>query len=240
MKCPTCGKPVKRGQSICSFCGAMVAEATPKSPAAKPSDFHPPSFEEKNPPPGGKFETEEQEWPSFETMEGKSPTVAEPSTAEKAPPARPAAPAWVRLISPLFFILIALAMQYWVRNSDSPADSQPVLRDAGFSASVPSAQDAGQSVSRKTNFSLKDDRQVVFFSTWSGTPAGHSYSVVWHSPDGGTRRSSQTFTRSQSGGRQFSYVATLMLGSSLPLGQWRLELSQDREVVSRYTFQLQE
>ena len=240
MKCPTCGKPVKRGQATCPFCGAMAGEATPKSAAAKPSDFHPPSFEEKKAQPGGGPEAGQQEWPTFETMEEQSPPVAEPSTPGKAPPARPAPPPWVRLISPLFFILVALAMQYWVRNSDSPADSQPTLRDAGFSSSVPNAQDAGQPVSRKINFSLKDDRQVVFFSTWSGAPAGHSYSVVWNSPDGGTRRSSQTFTRAQSGGRQFSYIASLMLGPSLPLGQWRADVSQDREVVSRYTFQLQE
>ena len=240
MKCPTCGKPVKRGQATCPFCGALAGGATLTSPAAKPSDFHPPSFEEKKAQPGGGPEASQQEWPTFETMEEQSPPVAEPSTAEKAPPARPAPPAWVRLISPLFFILIALAMQYWVRNSNNPADDQPVLRDAGFSASVPSAQDAAQTVSRKSVFSIKNDRQVVFFSTWSGAPAGHSYSVVWHSPDGGTRRSSQVFTRAQSAGQQFSYIASLMLGPALPLGQWRVDLSQDREVVSRYTFQLQE
>ena len=240
MKCPTCGKPVKRGQATCPFCGALAGGATLTSPAAKPSDFHPPSFEEKKAQPGGGPEASQQEWPTFETMEEQSPPVAEPSTPGKAPPARPAPPAWVRLISPLFFILIALAMQYWVRNSNNSADDQPVLRDAGFSASVPSAQDAGQTVSRKSVFSIKNDRQVVFFSTWSGAPAGHSYSVVWHSPDGGTRRSSQVFTRAQSAGQQFSYIASLMLGPALPLGQWRVDLSQDREVVSRYTFQLQE
>ncbi|MBI3933656.1 MAG: hypothetical protein HY316_03130 [Acidobacteria bacterium] len=242
MKCPTCGKGLKKGQAVCAFCGALAGEPGSKASATKPGDFHPPSFEEKKTPPVREIATEEHEWPAFETMEEESHPERAPDTPEQSAPAHPKPPAWVRLISPLFFILVFLVTQFWLRDSEPPrsADSQPVLRQAGFSENIPDIQGAGQPASRKTVFSRQENRQIIFFSTWNGSPSGHKYSVVWHSPDGATHRSSQVSAKSLSGGRQFSVIATLLLEPSLPVGQWRVEVSQDGREAGRYTFQLTE
>ena len=241
MKCPTCGKAVKKGQAVCTVCGAMTGGPTPKSSAAKPSEFHPPSIEEKKFPTVGDRAAEEHERPPLEPMEDASHPELSPDTPEQSAPARPTPPAWVRFISPLFFILVFLATQFWLRDSEPsrsprPEDSQPVLRQAEFAGDVPD----GQAVETRTTFSLQDDQQIVFISTWGGSPRGHSYAVEWYSPGGATHPSSNVLANTAPEGGGFSVIATLELDASLPLGEWHVEVSQDGKVVSQYIFRLKQ
>jgi hypothetical protein len=245
MKCPTCGKTVKRGQLTCAFCGAMTGEPTPKVSAAGPGDFRPPASRENKPTLARDVATEEREWPSFETMEEEGlPESGEDAPHAPGPTAaqQPKPPAWVRFISPLFFVLLFLITQFWLRDSDrssptrseQPVETQPSLRQGIFASEIPD----GQPIERRTVFSLHDDRQIVFVSTWRGSPSGHSYSVNWYSPDAAQHPSSFASTNESAGGAEFSVICTLQLNSALPLGEWRVEVTQDEEIVSRYAFRL--
>lgn len=241
MKCPTCGKAVKKGQSVCTVCGALADEPTPKSSAAKPGEFHPPSLEEKKRPAVGELAAEEHEWLPFEPMRDESHPELPADWPERSAPARPTPPAWVRFIAPLFFVLVFLATQFWLRDSElsrppRPADSQPVLRQAEFAGDVPH----GRTTESRTIFSLQDDQQIVFISRWGGSPRGHSYAVEWHSPGGATYPSQNVRANTAPEGGGFSVIATLGLDAALPLGEWHVEVSQDEKVVSQYTFRLEE
>lgn len=247
MKCPTCKKTVRRGQTVCAFCGALVGEPPPPSYVTKQDTFQAPTFERQRGPVVREPAMEESDWPVFGPMvEGERESPAEPGEEPGTPsaPARPTPPAWVRLISPIFFILVFVVAQYWLRESEQsrpsrseqPAETQPVLRQGGFVSELPE----GHTVQPRTVFSRQDDPRIIFISTWRGSPRGHSYDVEWQSPAGTTRPSASVQASTQPGGRGFSVIATLNLDSSLPAGLWRVEVSQDNRVVSRYSFQLKE
>jgi hypothetical protein len=177
-----------------------------------------------------------EEAPEIPELEANAPQEAE------APPPKP--PAWVRFISPLFFLALFLVTQYWLRDSERPqpdrperaAESQPTLRQGAFAGELPQ----GRAVATRTVFSLQGDRQIVFISSWRGSPRGHSYEVEWHAPDGAAHPSSNVVANTAPGGEGFSVIATLELNAALPLGEWRVEVSQDEEIVSRFAFRLNE
>jgi len=245
MKCPTCGRPVKQGQAICQFCGAMVGGPAVKASAAKPDEFRPPVFEEETSPsnsdrPPDKYAKHDE--PVFAPAEEESPAESATEASLPSSPPRPAPPAWVRLVSPLFFFLVFLATQFWLRDSPSPPDNPapPNLREAGFTESLPEADPFRRPVRLKSDFSLKDNRRVVFFSSWSGSRGSHEYTVDWHSPDGATHRSSQVIVQPPTADKSFSVLAVLVLEPLFPLGVWRAEVSRDGRRLGSYTFRLRE
>ena len=242
MKCPTCGKAVRKGEPVCSNCGAMAPGAAPAVSASRSQEFQLPSLKElkKSPQREPGPAPEERGWPALDTLEEEETPHA---PAEEAAP-RPKPPAWVRFISPLFFVVLFLVTQFWLRDSGRPnreagegaEASQPTLRQGGFTGEIPE----GRMVETRTVFSLESDRQIVFVSTWRGSPDSHSYSVEWYSPDGTAHSYSDVTPRAAPGGDGFSIIATMDLETSLPLGEWRAEVSQDEEIVSRYAFRLNE
>ena len=245
MKCPTCGKTVNKDQPVCAFCGAMTGGPAAIPSATQSGEFHPPSFEQKKPPRVGEPGPEAQDRPVLETPEGAEefPELAPDAPQESESP-QPKPPAWVRFVSPLFFVVLFLVTQFWLRDSDrsSPpgseqtAESGPTLRQGTFAAEIPD----GRAAETRTVFSLRDDRQIVFVSSWRGSPRGHSYEVEWHSPDGAAHPSSNVVASTAPGGEGFSVIATLEMTPALPLGEWRVEVSQDEEIVSRFAFRLNE
>jgi hypothetical protein len=219
----------------------MAPGAAPEVLVSQPQGFQIPSLKElkKSPRTEPALEPEERGWPPFDTLEEEVPPRA---PAEEAAP-RPKPPAWVRFISPLFFVVLFLVTQFWLRDSGRPrrdlpggsGASQPTLREGGFTGEIPE----GRMVETRTVFSLENDRQIVFVSTWSGSPGGHSYSVEWYSPDGGAHSYSDVAPSAAPGGEGFLIIATMDLDASLSLGEWRAEVSQDEEIVSRYAFRLE-
>lgn len=245
MKCPTCGRTVKQGQSICQYCGAMVGGLAAKTSAGKPDEFRPPVFDAKAPPATSDHTPDQHEMadePVFgQAEEGSSAESATESSLPSSPP-RPAPPAWVRLVAPLFFFLVFLATQFWLRDSPSPPDTPepPNLRQAGFTESLPGEDPLRRPVRLKSDFSLKDNRRVVFISSWRESRGSHQYTVDWRSPDGATHRSSQVIVQPPSADRSFTVLAVLVLEPLFPLGVWRAEISQDGQRLGSFTFRLRE
>jgi len=173
MKCPTCGKTVNKGQPVCAFCGAMTGGPAAIPSATQSGEFHPPSFEQKKPPRVGEPGPEAQDRPILETPEGAEefPELAPDAPQESESP-QPKPPAWVRYVSPLFFVVLFLVTQFWLRDSDrsSPpgseqtAESGPTLRQGTFAAEIPD----GRTAETRTVFSLRDDRQIVFVRLGAG------------------------------------------------------------------------
>jgi hypothetical protein len=142
----------------------------------------------------------------------------------------------MRWVSPLFFLIVFVAMQYWVRDTprqQRTATSQPALVDGGICETISGGVPAG----RKSVISLRSDGQVCFFAMWRGNPEEHSYSARWIAPDG-RERPGPDLVLTPRGSREFTLSAARILEPTLPLGIWRIELFQDEEPVARYNFRL--
>jgi hypothetical protein len=218
----------------------MTASAAPKASAARTGELQLPSLKGLKKSLSNEPEPKERDWPVLDAPEEEAAPEAPADTVTP----QPKPPAWVRFISPLFFVVLFLVAQFWLRDSGRPrtdrsegaAESSPTLRQGGFAGEIPQ----GRAVETRTEFSLQEDRQIVFVSTWRGSPEGHDYSVEWFSPDGTAHSYSDVVPRTSPGGDGFSLIASLELDFSLPLGEWRAEISQDDEIVSRYAFRLNE
>ena len=251
MKCPTCGKWLKKGQAICPYCGAL-ADAGSSQPTIRQSGLQPPAFPSATPPAvptkptvfedirPAKVEEIDDEigerreaWPDAESPLGMpAPPI---STRQPLPPttARPKPPGWVRLVAPIFYVLIFLALQFWMRNSRrESADRTPKVHATALCA--------GSCDNPKSVFSKKEDIQVVFLSTWTGEKDGHRFEIVWHSPDNKNLPGTPEFGPSTSDDADFVVTARLPIGPSLPIGLWRTEISLDGRRAAAMSFQLVE
>jgi hypothetical protein len=244
---------LKNGQTICSYCGAL-ADAGSSRPTVRPSGLQPPAFPSSTPPPvptkptvfedirpakveeiDDQIGERREAWPDAESPMGM-PAPRIPS-GEPQPPttALPKPPGWVRLVTPIFYVLIFLALQYWMRNSQREnADHAPALQTSAICERV----EKGQPIGPKSVFSKGEDRQVTFVSTWSGDHEGHRYEIAWHSPDSATLSASPAITPTSPSHDEFTVAATLPLGPSLATGLWRVTISQDGHDVGASSFQL--
>jgi hypothetical protein len=251
MKCPTCGESIKKGQAVCSFCGALASPETPQptlrqsgmQPPALPRASSPPAppqpaaFEEIRPATMEEIGEDQQPWPEV----GFPSDLPVPESRPAAPASSPMGagrrtpPAWTRLIAPLFYVLVFLALQFWMRDTQrEDAGRPPVLQTAGTCEQVVN----GQPTRPKSVFSKREDRQVVFFSTWRGSPAEHQYAVRWRSPDGATINASPAPTVTSASGREFTVEAKLPIEPSRATGLWRAEVLQDSKTMATSSFEL--
>ena len=244
MRCPTCGRGVRRDQELCSFCGAFLREAYlaegkggvifagPEQSTA----MQKPTFPSVGMPEPEFEEIEPEEFPPAEgpfKASPKAPPAAPP------PPARPALSGLLRLLFPLLFILIPL-LNFLLR--DTPLrlqpDERPVLQQALFCENI--AQ--GRPVNPKTVFFLRQNQRVVLYTRWSGSRGNNSYTFRWYTPEGNLLPASSSVTRFQLGQADdsFSTYAFLPLNVGMPLGRWRVAIEVDQVVQSQPTFELRE
>jgi len=250
MRCPTCNRRVPGGQDTCTACGAFVSNAylgraggglvippdIRKPPdVSKPTDVRKPALER----PQYGFPSESAE-PDVEEIrdvleQEESPPPPQPGQPETPPPPKYAG--LLRILFPLIFILIPL-VNLLVRNSPFGADERPVLQETQFFESV----SAGEFSNPKTSFSRSQDERVVVFARWTGARGGHEYSFRWLTPEGNALPDTSSVTRFQfgSGEEEFSAYALLPLRDELPLGEWRVEVTVDGDVVAQPAFQLLE
>jgi hypothetical protein len=241
MNCPTCGKSVRHGQQVCSYCGALIADLG----SAKKSGLRTPELEKlqravlrKLAPatPGAGPPEMPTAAPEMEEEEEFKPEEVEPAPARSGTP-QPTPPPWMRWVSPIFFLIVFFVLQFWLRNPEPvPRDTaQPVLRQAVLCESV----SEGRPLGPKTAFSLRADRQVTLFGRWEGDPANHSFTLRVYAPDG-TRRTDPAVRVTPEGRQGFTTEVAFALEPSLPLGQWRVELMLDLERAARLPFELRE
>ena len=238
MRCPTCNKPVRKGQEVCSYCGAMVTESAAAPSVIITPGEHGPAFGEFQSPAAEPAPAAKPRWPLGPAPPSEAPEAESQPAGPKAQ-RLPAPPPWTRWVPSLFFLLVFFALQYWLRNSPQPSQrsaSQPTLTDGGFSEAI---SDGSPRVVKR-EFSIRQEGQVVFFAIWRGDRTGHTYSVRWVAPDGTQRRAGPLTIGSPGEPGTFLVSATLILDPSMPLGMWRAELFQDRTFIARYAFELRE
>ena len=152
MRCPTCGRPVRKGQDTCPFCGAFVSGAylgkaeggliippdLAKSTQAQPQREFPHEFPREAAEPDLPDLDSLPETPGMPGMRGMEDF--EDALPEEEPSARrPEAPSverpkyarLLRILFPLIFILIPL-FNLLVRNSPFSPDERPALQETRF------------------------------------------------------------------------------------------------------------
>jgi hypothetical protein len=223
MLCPTCGKPVRKNQEICSFCGSLArdirfTETSPAfgdiKPAAEPVfatwDMHPsaPVFEDIKPDAA----PQAQEW---------APPIqaAEPS---EAPPRRPVP--LIRVLTLLIFLLIpvfnsVLRNFIFERQSSAP----PVLREALYCENISQELPANP----RASFSLNQDGQILLYSHWKGSRRNHSVVFRWYTPQGALLASPVPATQYLSGSGEFAVISILPLRAGMAPGIWRTDVLLD-------------
>jgi hypothetical protein len=250
MRCPTCGRGVRKGQDTCSFCGAFVANAylgkagggliappdLPRMTTAQPKTA-PPEFPM---PSGDPHRPASPSLPDLDDLDDLGPEQ-EPQAhrPEPTPPQRQQQPKYaglLRILFPLIFILIPL-FNLLVRNSPLSFGEKPAMQETQFYENVAAGQFSGPQMV----FSLSQHERVVLVARWTGPRGRHEYAFRWHTPDGNVLPNTSTVVRFQLGGDDgFSAYSVLPLKPGLPLGTWRVEVAVDSEVQAQPTFELRE
>lgn len=233
MRCPTCSKRIGKDEQVCSYCGGLVAvPASQEEPASGP-----PVLKEGESPWETVFGP--RQVMESEVEEAEEPASAPPPEAGSpppSPPARPQLPLLFRLLLPLIFLLIPLFnFLFWDSPANPWARPKPVLQQAVLCEGI--RQDLP--VNPKSVFSLRRDRQIAFYSRWSGSRAAHAFSLRWFTPEGNLHKTT-ALLRYRLGKEEFSSYAALPLEAGMSLGEWRVEVSSDQQFVARLRFQLQE
>ncbi|MBI1955057.1 MAG: hypothetical protein HYS38_01540 [Acidobacteria bacterium] len=229
MQCPTCGKRVPKGQAVCPYCGALV-ESAALIPFGQEDPFRmePQTPQVRGVSPEGTAEEERK----LEELD-ESPPVPSPPSSEHP---RPRPPSWIRLLIPLIFILIPVLNILWDSSFRLGSVQPPVFRQALFCEGIRN----GRPVNPKEVFSLREDRQVVLYSLWSGARGSHAYLLRWYSPDGKVQPVSTPLTRYQPGQDEFQAYTILPLRPGMALGKWRVEVLLDDRIQAQLSFELRE
>lgn len=90
----------------------------------------------------------------------------------------------------------------------------------------------------RTAFSAADDRQVIAYFEWEGSPGVHECVLTWKDPTGAVVLVSPYTQRAST--PRFSVYWTLTLPSPPRTGLWAAEATVDGEPAGTLTFQLQE
>lgn len=228
MQCPTCGKPVRKNQEVCSFCGSLVTDIrvqqtattfpdikTPEEPVFTNWDMHPraPVFEGD--------EVKPEAAPQAPQLPPSAPS-AEPSE----PPPRRRIPL-IRVLTLLIFLLIPLFNSIFrnfifVRET-SPA---PVLSEAIFCEDYA----AGAPVNPKSIFSLERDGQLVLYSHWKGSLQGHAVVTRWYTPQGALLALPAPVTHYAVEAGGSSAISILPLRAGMQTGIWRTDVLLDGQL----------
>ena len=229
MQCLTCGKRVPKNQAVCSYCGALVESAVlPPFWQEDPFRIEPRTPQGRGVSPEGTAEEERK----LEELDEAPPVPSPPSL--ESPRSRP--PSWIRVLIPLIFILIPVLSVLWDSSFRLGSVQPPALRQALLCEGIRN----GRPVNPKEVFSLREDRQVVLYSLWSGARGSHAYLLRWYSPDGKVQPVSTPLTRYQPGQEEFQAYTILPLGLGMALGKWRVEVFLDDGVQAQLHFELQE
>ena len=85
-------------------------------------------------------------------------------------------------------------------------------------------------------FSRSDDREVIVYFQWEGTPGRHQLEATWRNPDGsGTTKSVIDYTANE---RRFGAYWRFALTPSTTLGMWSIEATVDGQPGGRFTFEV--
>ncbi len=237
MQCPTCGKTFRKGQEVCSHCGALLTNSSLADPRRAVTVFSPEAAHRQPQEPvlpeewGEPAVAEEEEHP-FPDPEWSADAPTEPP-----PAAGPKTSSWWRLLTVLAFFLIPL-VNYFLRDGriGSEPGEAPTVQQLAFCEDI----QQGRPVNPKEVFSLQEDTRVVAFGIWKGARGEHNYSLQWYTPDGRLFPAAATVTRHQPGAEEFFTYGILPLRSDLPLGKWQVEAVMDRRVQTRSGFELRE
>ena len=240
MQCPTCGKAFRKGQEVCSFCGALLINSYLADPG-RAVTVVPPMPGTGQPPPGPLIPEEWGEPAAEEVEEEKQrfPIPRQPSetSGETRPEGGPKSSSFWRLVTVLVFFLIPL-INYYLRDGRLPlgGGEAPAVQELVFCEDI----QQGRPVNPKEAFSLQEDARVVAFGTWRGTRGEHNYALRWYTPDGRLFPGSATVTRYQPGAGEFFTYGILPLRPDLPPGKWAVEVVMDSRVQTRSSFELRE
>jgi hypothetical protein len=88
----------------------------------------------------------------------------------------------------------------------------------------------------RASFSRMNDKEVIVYFMWEGTPGPHKLVATWRSPDGGLSSSSAIDYVAKD--RRFGAYWRFTLAPTLPTGTWSIEASVDGQPAGRYTFEV--
>ena len=85
-------------------------------------------------------------------------------------------------------------------------------------------------------FSRADDKEVIVYFQWDGTPGRHLLEAVWRSPNGSsTSRSTIDYTAKE---RRFGAYWRFTITPDMQLGTWSIEATVDGQPGGRFTFEI--
>ena len=85
-------------------------------------------------------------------------------------------------------------------------------------------------------FSRTDDKEVIVFFQWEGTPGRHLLEATWRSPDGSaSSRSTIDYVAKE---RRFGAYWRFVVAPDMALGTWSIEATVDGQPGGRFTFEV--
>jgi S1-C subfamily serine protease len=134
-------------------------------------------------------------------------------------------------------LLLAASDSGWHRRVAQAPQPTP-LRVLNIVAGPSGSESKGIFVlnEQRSVFNRADDREVIVYFQWEGTPGTHKLAAHWRSPDGSLSSTSTFDYNAQD--RRFGAYWRQTLSPSMPLGTWSIEAAVDGQPAGRFTFEI--